>query len=345
MNITSNIKKKIILILVVFFSLNILILAEEQTYDPSKEPPFDKEQAVKELKDLVSNKLPSYVNYIITEKYIMTKRYKAAIYVLEELKKMPNFDQERFMNYDLCLCYYLSGIKEKEEVVNCLKNSYFIINYPNWDLKTLLPEKRDKLIREFDINILYILSTITSSSFNDDRLRLFVEELIDKYLTKHTDITVKEKTWMINQKQLYIEAREEKILTEKRKELRKKQILDYIKELEKLLVARDEQRLSEFLNKHIVPDMQKFFLERYIKLYFSKNYSEVHFKLIADSIGESIHLTGMDEELTNVEYMIITVPESSGEACPEISFSEIKGNLYCKGLFWFKFNSDKMLVE
>jgi len=342
MNITSNNKKKIILILAVFFSLNILILAEEQAYDPSKEPPFDKEQAVKELKDLVSNKLPSYVNYIITEKYIMTKRYKAAIYLLEELKKMPNFDQERFMNYDLCLCYYLSGIKEKEEVVNCLKNSYFIINYPNWNLKTLLPEKRDKLIREFDINILYILSTITSSSFNDDRLSLFVEELIDKYLAKHTDITEKEKTWMINQKQLYIEARKEKILTEKRKELRKKQILDYIKELEKLLAVRDEQRLSEFFDKYAYPGRKESLLKHYISSYFNKNYTNVHFKLLNDS---NMRLVGTEDEFENVHYIIITIPESKGEDCPQFSYSENEGYIYCRGFFMFKFINEKIYEE
>jgi len=91
--------------------------------------------------------------------------------------------------------------------------------------------------------------------------------------------------------------------------------------------------------------MQKSFLKRYIKRYFNKNYSKIHFELVADSNNESIHLTGMEEEITSVDYIVRTIPESKGKECPEVVHSDNQIELYCQGFINFKFKENKMYVD
>lgn len=338
--------KSILMIISILFSIfTISLLAQEQTYDPAKEPPFDKDQAIKELKEVVTTQNAANVNRYIIDKYIQTERYKAAIFILDSLRNIPQYDQRHFMVNEQCLCHYFIG--EKEYGLKCIQENYFTQYYSKIDINKIEQSKKYSLLRKYDYDIIFILLIEGLTSFNDQKIIPLIEILIDNFLCKYNDVTDAEMKKLISQKERFRENREFVALRNKRKELRRKQILDYIHELEQILVDKNELKLSLFFYKYSVADFKRLvhFVKRYKKCYFNKNYREIHFQPIADSSGESIHIMGSGQENVTIEFVIKTVPESKGEKCPETIRMAFGPDLYCHSEISFKFIADEIYVH
>lgn len=338
----SKIAKLSVLLISLLFLFAILIQAQGQSYDPVKELPFDKSEILKTLKEIVKQKESVGANIYIIDNFLKTGRYQAGIFALQSLKTIPGYEERAYSEKPLCLCYVFSG--EISKGMKCLWEFFLTNNYPNIDFNQMSPEKKAKIEREFDLHM--ILSYLGQNNwFDEEQIESLMLKKIDEFFKKYPNPTADESEYLNKRKKMILDYQALKKKLSQRKTMRRKQILDCIHELEKLLVERDEIRLSEFFNKYSLPDRKESLMRRFTNQYFKKNYTNIHFELIADSKGECINLTGFEEEIADVDYIVKTIPESKGKDCPVISYSETEGDLYCQGFFKFKFKNNKIFVD
>lgn len=322
-----------------------------EIYDPLKEAAFDKNMIKQDINNLLNSKKPDtskLYNYI-EENYYKKNRVKAALFALEEAQKYFNKERDHFdISKSICYCkYYIFGSKVGDDCINKAYLAYGPFSHVKLDQETA--EERKKIEQEIWINILLFMDE-ESNELNG--LKKIVNLLIIRFLENNNDIRESWKTKFNSIYEANNEFFKEQINTELLEAKRKSATHEFISNLEKLLVLRDEKKLSNFLKKYALTDEDyQLLYNNFRDKYFKRNFAKITFDYDEPSTYTGSHFIGGPEGIDKyiqIEADVITDPPTSGKECPEVLIVSVmskQSTRYCFYKFNFYFKAEKLFIS
>jgi len=274
---TGKITELLTLLVFLLCIFTTSILTQEQAYDPSREPIFDKAKIMKDL-----DKLSIKDSYFYAHDLNMEKRYKAAIFALEytinknpvEIKEWSNF-------FDLLGRLYIN-LKNFNKAFDALSLQYQYFNY-----HTGLPKNKEQ-IRKYEIgNACHYILVLDEARIYDGSLFTKVLESARQFLIKYPD-AVEEKKEI------------EKLIKNYESEIRSQ--AESKKEQEKIIKLAQEflNKNAEYIKNKDKEGLYKFFLtnstSEKIAIKYSDTFIQIFFpyKQVTFTVTNAAHCFSED---------------------------------------------------
>lgn len=225
-----------VLLFSLLFLFTTFTLTQAQSYDPSKEPPFDKAKIMKDLDKLSIND-----SYYYAHDLNMEKRYKAAIFALEyTINKNPN-EIKNWPNFFGFLGRLYINLKDFNKAREALSLEY---RYPTYI--EVLPKDKEEL-RKYEIgNGRHYILVLDEARINDESLFTMVLESARQFLIKYPDAIEEEKKEIMKIVKNYESEIESQAIFKSEQEKIMKLAQSFLNEISNYIIQKNEKEMYSF---------------------------------------------------------------------------------------------------
>jgi len=365
-------RSAVMIMLIVFAISTFVLIAETKTSNKKKEEgiqPPDKNEAEdtdtnrrRELSRAEKNAIKLRLDKYIEEKglrfasehiyysYLRKKPdYLSAIYAIEYLFDNYPDKNNPGLYYELYGCHLMLGEdqKAKNDLVEFRKFLRKRYNYDYVDIpwEQIPVDEQRKISIKVETEI--ILSQAENPMYTTYFRKIIYDLIprIDQFLHDYPDADEETINKIKTTREKLIRMKKARAERNRLIKLRKQQINDYLRQLEKLLVQKDEKKLREFLEKHVRRESRvSWFMIRYKKGYFGRDFDEINFAVRKGPFGKKYSIDGDPKEWVHIHLVVNTSPSVSGKECPEKAHTN-KKIMYCWTGITFNFDNDIYYID